>query len=218
MTATNAGGDPVIAIVDGVAADLEAAQERLTQLDSALGDGDHGVTMTIGARAVRKELGRLEGRGVAEIVQRCGASFQAAAGATVGALLGAGLLSAARELAGADRPGLEQMSRALDAANLRIQELGKARVGEKTLVDAIDPAARALREAVAEGKGADEAMSCMLEAARRGMQATTDMLGTKGRASRLGERTRGHQDPGATSCYLILESIVRLVKQNASRP
>lgn len=208
MTDTNL----VLRMLEKVATDIEGAQEHLTELDSALGDGDHGVSMTIGFRAVRQVLPDLAREDLAGILDRVATTFQAAAGATVGALLGAGVTTAAGALKGRKELGPADLSLAFRAAADRVMDLGGARPGDKTMLDCLDPAATAIEGAVAQGKGTIEALEAALEAARAGMNSTAQMIARKGRASRLGERTRGHVDPGAASCFLILQSAVDFLR------
>ncbi len=200
--------DTLIAILEKVSLDIEHSQDYLTDLDSALGDGDHGVSMTIGFRSIRKALPELQKKGIDEILYTAGMRFQAAAGATVGALVGSALMKTGKELKGTTEIGIVEMDRALQTIKQHILALGKARLGDKTMVDAIVPASKAFSKAAGEGKSTLEALEFATEAARKGMESTKDMISKIGRASRLGERSRGHQDPGATSCYLVLKSVV----------
>jgi len=201
-------------MLERVATDIEGAQEYLTELDSALGDGDHGVSMTIGFRAVREVLPDLSREELPAILERAATTFQAAAGATVGALLGAGVTTGAGALKGKTKVGPADLSRAFRAATNRVMELGGAQPGDKTMLDCLDPAATAIEDAVAHGKGTLEALEAAVEAAREGMASTAQMIARKGRASRLGERTRGPVDPGAASCFLILQSAVDFFRKH----
>lgn len=210
MTDTNV----ILGMLEQVAIDMESAQAYLTELDSALGDGDHGVSMTIGFRAVREALSDLPGESLPAILDRVATTFQAAAGATVGALLGAGVATAAAALEGKTEPGPADLSLAFRAATNRVMDLGGARPGDKTMLDCLEPAATAIEGAVANGKGSLEALEAALAAARQGRDSTAQMIARKGRASRLGERTRGHVDPGAASCFLILQSAVDFFREN----
>lgn len=210
MTDTNA----FLGMLERVATDIEGAQEYLTELDSALGDGDHGVSMTIGFRAVRQALPEISREELPVILDRVATTFQAAVGATVGALLGAGVITAADALKGRAELGPADLSVAFRAATNCVMNLGGARPGDKTMLDCLDPAATAIEDAVANGKGTLEALEAGLDAARDGMQSTAQMIARKGRASRLGERTRGHVDPGAASCFLILQSAVDFFRKH----
>lgn len=208
----------MLRMIERAALDLEAAQPYLTELDAAMGDGDHGVSMTIGCRAVRKTLPAQAEKTVADLLQHVGTTFQAAAGATVGALLGAALASAAAALKGKDELAAEDLAQAFRAATDAVMRLGGAQPGDKTLVDALYPATAALEAEIAQGSDAFDAFECALQAAKEGMEATRSLVARKGRASRLGERTRGHIDPGATSCFLILQSCYRFLQHERGTP
>lgn len=210
--------EQMLRLIERVSLDLEEQQGYLTDLDSAMGDGDHGVSMTIGCRALRKTLPKHTGKNVAEMLQQAGATFQAAAGATVGALLGAALTNAGTVLEGKEVLAAPDLGRALRAATDAVMRLGGAQPGDKTLVDALHPAAAALDSAIARGSDALAALESAVHAAQGGMEATRTMIARKGRASRLGERTRGHIDPGAASCFLILQSAHQFLQHERGTP
>lgn len=203
-------------MLEQVGRDLETAHHYLGQLDAALGDGDHGVSMTIGVRAVRKALAAHQCETVAELLQQTGAVFQGAAGATVGALLGTALANAAGVLKDREPLTAKDMAAAFRAALDAVTRLGGAQPGDKTLVDCLHPAVVAIEKAVAEGCDALSAFDRGVEAGKHGMESTRDLLARKGRASRLGERTRGHVDPGAASCFLILQSAHAFLRAQAA--
>ena len=204
----------LLRLVERVALDLETAQPYLTELDGALGDGDHGVSVTIGCRGVRKVLPAQAGRPLAEVLHQVGTTFQAAAGATVGALFGAALTHAAAALQHNQQPSAQDLARALRAATDAVMQLGGAGPGDKTMVDCLLPATAAFERSVDQGHDAFDALEAALEAAKDGVEATRSMLARKGRASRLGERTRGHIDPGATSTFLIFQSVHRNLQED----
>lgn len=216
MTAS-IGTEQMMRLLEKVARDVESAQEHLTELDAAMGDGDHGVSMTIGFRAVRKALATTSETSVPGLLLQAANTFQAAAGATVGALLGAGVRGAANTLTGKAQFGPQELSGSFRAALDTVMKLGGAEPGDKTLVDCLHPATVAAETAVRDGKDAFGALRSALEAAEQGMESTRQLVARKGRASRLGERTRGHVDPGAASCFLILRSAVEFLEQERSR-
>ena len=190
--------------MDQIASAVEAEADHLTQLDSAIGDGDHGVNMTRGFRAV---VAALDGDGSAPGRQlvTAGKTLVSTVGGASGPLWGLALRRAGRAVGDAeelDGPGLVS---ALEAALAAVVELGAAERGDKTMVDALAPAVEALRERV--GDGLDAALDAAAAAAEAGARATTPMQARKGRASYLGERSVGHQDPGATSTALIIRAL-----------
>ncbi len=193
-----------------VASAVEAEADHLTQLDSAIGDGDHGVNMTRGFRAVVAALdGDEEPPGRQLIV--AGKTLVSTVGGASGPLWGLALRRAGRALGDAPEVDGAGLVQALDAALAAVVELGAAEPGDKTMVDALGPAIEALRERLATGEELEAALEEAADAADAGARATTPMQARKGRASYLGERSVGHQDPGATSTALIVRALGRAV-------
>jgi dihydroxyacetone kinase-like protein len=193
-----------------VASAVEVEADHLTQLDSAIGDGDHGVNMTRGFRAVVAALdGDVEPPGRQLIV--AGKTLVSTVGGASGPLWGLALRRAGRAVGDAPEVDGDALVQALDAALAAVVELGAAEPGDKTMVDALGPAIEALRERLAAGDELEAALEASAEAADAGARATTPMQARKGRASYLGERSVGHQDPGATSTALIVRALGRAV-------
>jgi phosphoenolpyruvate---glycerone phosphotransferase subunit DhaL len=189
---------------------VEAEADHLTQLDSAIGDGDHGVNMTRGFRAVVAALdGDVEPPGRQLIV--AGKTLVSTVGGASGPLWGLALRRAGRVVGDAPEVDGDALLQALDAALAAVVELGAAEPGDKTMVDALGPAIEALRERLAAGDELEAALEASADAADAGARATTPMQARKGRASYLGERSVGHQDPGATSTALIVRALGRAV-------
>jgi phosphoenolpyruvate---glycerone phosphotransferase subunit DhaL len=200
-----------VAILEKMATDMEAQKDYLCQLDGAVGDGDQGVTMAIGFRAIRSGLEALKGQDIGTIVTKSGLTFNGTAASTIGALFATACMRAGREVKGRNEIGVAELASMLEAALAGIQERGKAQFGDKTVLDALAPAAKALRAAAAAGLPLAEALRLTLAAAEEGMKATIPMKSKIGRASWLADRTVGHQDPGATSFYLMLQSAVEFL-------
>lgn len=192
-----------------VASAVEAEADHLTQLDSAIGDGDHGVNMTRGFRAVVAALDGDELPGRQLIV--AGKTLVSTVGGASGPLWGLALRRAGRALGDAPDVEGQGLVQALDAALAAVVELGAAEPGDKTMVDALGPAVEALRERLDAGGELESALEEAADAAEAGARATTPMQARKGRASYLGERSVGHQDPGATSTALIIRALGRAV-------
>jgi dihydroxyacetone kinase-like protein len=190
----------------GSAAAIEAEADHLTQLDSAIGDGDHGINMTRGMRAVIAALAEADEPAPGKRMILAGKTLVSTVGGASGPLWGSALRRAGRSVGdGAlDGPGLVA---ALEAALGAVQELGAAEPGDKTMVDALGPAVAALRERLDARDPLPEAVAAAADAAEEGARATTPMQARKGRASYLGERSVGHQDPGATSTALIIRAL-----------
>jgi len=190
-----------------VASAVEAEATHLTQLDSAIGDGDHGVNMTRGFRAVVEAVDGTQPPGKQLIT--AGKTLVSTVGGASGPLWGTALRRAGRAVG--DTPALDgpALADALDAALAGVVELGAAEPGDKTMVDALGPATRALREEVEGGGDLAAAIASAATAAGEGARSTVPMQARKGRASYLGERSIGHQDPGAASTALIVAALGR---------
>ncbi len=188
-------------------------RDYLTQLDAAIGDADHGANMERGFTAVVAALDGLGGEPAGKLLLTAGRTLVSRVGGASGPLWGSALRRAGKELGEADEFGGEQLAAALDAALAAIVDLGAAEEGDKTMVDALAPALRALHAGLANGSGVANAFDAAAAAAEEGMRSTTPMQARKGRASYLGERSIGHQDPGATSAALVLAALGRTVSQ-----
>ncbi|RPI08612.1 MAG: dihydroxyacetone kinase subunit L [Zetaproteobacteria bacterium] len=197
-----------LAILAKMATDMEAQKDYLCELDGAMGDGDQGVTMAIGFGAIRKVLDSLKEQDIGTIVTKSGLTFNGTAASTIGALLATACMRAGREAKGKHEIGLVDAARMLEAAQIGIQERGKAQLGDKTVLDALAPTVAALQAAVDAGTPLPEALQQSLAAAEAGLKATIPMKSKIGRASWIAERSVGHQDPGATSFYLMWKSAV----------
>jgi phosphoenolpyruvate---glycerone phosphotransferase subunit DhaL len=195
----------VIAAADAV----EAARDELCRLDAGAGDGDHGVTMALAARVVRQTLASSPDASGAELVTKLAMAIGSVGGA-IGPIYESGLKAMAGAL-GASAANeiltVPQVLACAEAAESAIAGLGHAKPGDKTILDALDPAVVALRQAVAAGAGLDDALDAAAWAAREGAASTATMIASVGRASRLGERSRGQADPGASSFALIIDAL-----------
>jgi dihydroxyacetone kinase-like protein len=191
---------------------IKANSDYLTQLDAAIGDGDHGTNMRRGFEAVGKALaGQDSSTPPARLLIVAGKTLVATVGGASGPLWGSALRRAGRSLSDAEAFGGEQLACALDAAIDGVVELGAAAPGDKTMVDALVPAAAALHESLQAGASLEDAVAAAADAAQSGAESTVPMRARKGRASYLGERSIGHQDPGATSAAIILGALSRIV-------
>ena len=190
------------------AAAIKENRDYLTQLDAAIGDADHGTNMDRGFSAV---LAQLDGPDPAtspgKALTAAGGTLVSKVGGASGPLWGTALRRAGRSLGDVEEFDGQQLGAALQAALDGVVELGAAAEGEKTMVDSLSPAVRALSDALARGASVAEALAAARQAGEEGMRATVPLQATKGRASYLGERSIGHQDPGATSTALILAAL-----------
>jgi dihydroxyacetone kinase-like protein len=193
---------------------VRAEREHLTQLDAAIGDGDHGTNMARGFDAVASALAGQEDTLLpGQLLVLSGKTLVATVGGASGPLWGTAFRRAGRALGDAPEIDGPSLADAIEAALAGIEDLGAAVVGDATIVDALDPAATALREAVDAGHPLPRAVSAAAVAAEEGAQATVPLQARKGRASYLGERSIGHQDPGATSTALVMRALERAVSR-----
>ena len=210
MEETSVDAETVRRWLNEAAAAVREQRDYLTQLDAAIGDADHGTNMDRGFTAVVEKLDGLEGP-PGKLLTTAGSTLVSTVGGASGPLWGTALRRAGRTLGDADDFGGPELADALDAALAGIVELGAAEEGDKTMVDALAPAVRALRAGLDGGGGLNAALADARAAGEEGMRATTPLQASKGRASYLGERSIGHQDPGATSTALIIAALERSV-------
>ncbi len=181
-------------------------KEYLTELDSAIGDADHGINMNRGMRAVLGKMDAAESADIGALLKAVGMTLVSTVGGASGPLYGTLFLQMGTSAAGKSDLSGDDWADALAAGVAGVQRRGKAELGDKTMIDALVPAVEAVRSALADGSALDEALRRSAEAAREGMTATIPLVARKGRASYLGERSADHQDPGATSSWLLLRT------------
>ncbi|MDA0185395.1 dihydroxyacetone kinase subunit DhaL [Solirubrobacter phytolaccae] len=203
----------VNAWMDEAAAAITADADRLTQLDSAIGDGDHGLNLTRGFKAVVEALATgSDGLAPGRRLILAGKTLVSTVGGASGPLWGTALRRAGRSVGDAEALDGPALADALDAALAGVIELGSAEVGDKTMVDALTPAVAALRGAVEAGQPLADAIAAAAEAAAEGARSTIPLQARKGRASYLGERSIGHEDPGAASTVLLITALGRALE------
>jgi dihydroxyacetone kinase-like protein len=198
--------DDVIAWVRRFAAAVAENKAYLTELDSAIGDADHGINMDRGFTAVVGKLDGLVGPDIGQTLKTVGTTLVSTVGGASGPLYGMFFMQMGGAAAGKESLSAEDFATAFEAGVGGVLRIGKAEPGDKTMVDALLPARDALRAAIADGTSLGDAVQRMSQAAEEGMLATVPLVARKGRASYLGERSAGHQDPGATSTHLLLRS------------
>ena len=201
-------GAALVKILDEVAVKLEDNKDYLCELDSEVGDGDHGVSMTIGMRAARRGLSELTSPTPADAFRAVAEAFADEVGASIGPLYEAAFAAAADTTDGQQSlSGGRIWADILSAMAGAMQEVGKAKLGDKTLIDAWVPAAAAAQAEGGDGADAATTLKAAAEAAWQGVEKTKELVPKLGRASRLGERARGFQDAGATSASILLEAL-----------
>jgi phosphoenolpyruvate---glycerone phosphotransferase subunit DhaL len=195
-----------------MADDVTAQAEALRELDAAIGDGDLGITMTIGFQAVREALPALAGGDIGTLLMKSGMAFNRKAASTFGALYATMMMSAAKVSKGLATVGLAEVAAMFAAAAAGVRERGKANLGDKTLLDALIPAAETLAAAQAEGATLAAALDRAASAAEQGAVATKQLKSRMGRSSWFAERTQGIQDPGATAIAMMVRSLSAFVQ------
>lgn len=203
----NADGLPV---VKELIATIHANRDYLSEIDGKIGDGDHGINMDKGFQLAGE---RLEAdMSMAEGLITLGRTLLLEIGGSMGPLYGQFFKAMGRSVRDMERIDGLAIVTMLEEGQSAIGELGEAKPGDKTLIDTLEPAVGALRESIAEGQEVVPALDKMMAAAEEGWKSTEDMVAKVGRSSRLGERSRGVLDAGATSCYLLLQSFSTSVR------
>lgn len=180
----------------------------LSEIDGAIGDGDHGINMSKGFSQCRDRLLDAPSLpGLGEALDTLGMTLLEGIGGSMGPLYGSFFIGLSETLAGEQRLDGELFGRALARAVADVETVGSAKVGDKTLMDTLVPARDAYRDALANGKDFKAALTAMREAAEKGWKSTKDLQARIGRAARLGERSIGALDAGATSCFLLLKTL-----------
>lgn len=190
-----------------------AHKEYLTQLDSAIGDADHGINMERGFTKVQAKLDSGSYSDLGSICRDVAMTLMASVGGASGPLYGTLFMRMSMKLKDQPTADLVLFTDALEEGLKGIVALGKAQLQDKTMVDALSPAVDALRQAAEQGKDLVSGLDAAVQAAQEGMEATIPLVAKKGRASYLGERSAGHQDPGATSSYLLLSCFYEALKE-----
>ncbi len=190
---------------------MEANRAYLTDLDAAIGDADHGINMDRGFKKVLSLIPPVEDRDIDTILKTTGMGLISSIGGAAGPLYGAFFLNAAKALLHLNELSNSDLVLLFESGLKSIQKSGKAKPGDKTMVDTLQPALEALRSGFAYGADQPEALRWMVQAAKEGMEKTIPMIARKGRASLLGEHSAGHQDPGATSACLLIQCLLEAV-------
>lgn len=200
--------EQIVQWLQAVAVVLEHNKDYLTELDAAIGDADHGINMNRGFQKVVSQLPSVADKDIGSILKTVSMTLISSVGGASGPLYGTMFLRASTAVAGKSELTDEDMVALLQAAVDGVIQRGKANLGDKTMLDALSPAVDAFKQAVADGASTQEALQQAVAAAEQGMKNTIVLVAKKGRASYLGDRSANHQDPGATSTYLILKTLL----------
>jgi dihydroxyacetone kinase-like protein len=198
--------DDILNWVKAIASVMNENSAYLTQLDAAIGDADHGANMDRGFKAVLTKLPEISDKDIGTIFKTIGMVLISTVGGAGGPLYGTFFLQIGMKSAGKMELSLADWTEAMEAALNGVIMRGKAEPGDKTMVDALTPAVAVLKQALSDSQPLHTVLELSAEAARKGMEGTIPLVARKGRASYLGERSAGHQDPGATSSFLILKA------------
>ena len=180
------------------------------KIDNEIGDGDHGINLARGFEAVEKKLPSLAGGDIGALLKGVGMQLVSTVGGASGPLYGTAFMKAGMACKGLTEIDGPAFVKAMEAAVDGIKMRGKATEGEKTMLDALCPALKVMQDDVAAGKSLKEALQDAAQAAEKGVEYTKTIIATKGRASYLGERSLGHQDPGATSSLYLLQVLAEM--------
>ena len=194
--------DSMLAWMTAFAGEMSEHRQELVRLDTAIGDGDHGTNMDRGMQKAMEKLKAAEPADAGAVLKTVAMTLISTVGGAAGPLYGTLFLQLGNALAGEPEIDLATFAGAWRKGLEGVQARGKAELGDKTMVDALGPAVEALEQAA----DLDRGLSAAAQAAQQGMEATTPLVARKGRASYLGERSAGHQDPGATSTYYLVKS------------
>lgn len=205
-------GKKVIEILTQIAAKIDENKGYLSELDATIGDGDHGINMSKGFKAVTEKLKEDDGVDIAGILKKTGMALVSTVGGASGPLYGTAFMKSSMSVNGKTEIDIKDFSNMLKDALDGIKMRGKAKAGEKTMIDALEPALEAINRGIEQGLESKEILKLAKEAAYNGVEYTKTIIATKGRASYLGERSIGHQDAGATSSAIILETIYEAIE------
>ena len=198
-----------VAILTEVAGDFEEHAEELRQLDAVIGDGDLGVTVELGSRALRDYLASPDCDNIGQLLGKCGLQFNKASPSTFGTLLASAFMSAGKAAMGKETLSIEELVPLAEGAVDGIKKRGKAEPGDKTILDCLVPAVEAFKNELVGGATPENAFQATVVAAEEGMKATIPMMSKHGRAVWHRENTIGVQDAGATAMYYLIESFAR---------
>ncbi|HEY9849632.1 MAG TPA: dihydroxyacetone kinase subunit DhaL [Leptolyngbyaceae cyanobacterium] len=203
--------EQILQWLQSIAAVIEQNKDYLTELDAAIGDADHGINMSRGFQKVITQLPSVADQDIGMIFKTVSMTLISSVGGASGPLYGTLFLRASTAVAGKQELTNQDTIALLEAAVDGVVQRGKANLGDKTMLDVLFPAKDAFKQAVTNGENMQEALQKAVAAAETGMKNTIPMIAKKGRASYLGDRSIDHQDPGATSTYLILKTLLETI-------
>lgn len=206
--------DQIVRWLEKTAAVLHENKSYLTDLDSAIGDADHGTNMDRGFKKVMEKLPTVSDKDIGNILKTVGMTLISSVGGASGPLYGTFFMRSGMAMAAKEELSGEDLFKLLQAGVEGVLQRGRPNLEDKTMYDAWAPALEAMQGALNDGKGTVEVLETAVAGAEQGMKNTIPLQARKGRASYLGERSIGHQDPGATSSYLMLNALLETIKES----
>lgn len=207
------GKTDIIAWLNHLTSVYQENRQYLTDLDSPIGDADHGINMVRGFEKVQEKLPELQEKSIDQLLKQVGMTLVGTVGGSSGPLYGTFFMKGAAAGKEQESLDLDALTKLFEDGTAGVVSRGKTELQDATMIDALHPAVEALKRAAKDGKSIAEALEAATNAAKAGMEATTPLQARKGRASYLGERSIGHQDPGATSAYLMIQAAYNTWKE-----
>lgn len=189
-------------------------EDELSKLDAVIGDGDHGITMARGAKAAKEKLNSMDQGSCRDYFKAYGRTLVSTLGGAMGPLFGSIFLELSKACKEVETVGLKELAVGFENAQVKVMELGGAKVGDKTMVDSMDPVAKSLTKSVDENKDMKEGLRIAVAAADEGVKSTIPIVAKRGRSRYLQEKAIGHQDAGATSFYYLVKTISEYTEEN----
>ena len=199
-------------VIEEIISAIEKNKGWLSEIDGAIGDGDHGVNMAKGFRMMKDKIGESSGS-LSEVLNMAGMTLLSNIGGVMGPIYGTFFIRMGKAVRGKEIIEGNDILNMLEGALEGVKKRGGAEAGDKTLVDALEPAKKAYEDALKDGKAVRDAIDQMIDGAKAGMENTKELVAKKGRSSRLGERSRGTIDAGAASCHIILKALFGSLKK-----
>ncbi|WHE07706.1 dihydroxyacetone kinase subunit DhaL [Thermoanaerobacterium thermosaccharolyticum] len=196
----------VLNIISNISEVIEANKQYLTDLDAAIGDADHGINLDRGFKAVKEKMPQFSDKDIGTILKNVGMVLVSTVGGASGPLYGTFFMRMGNAVSGKSTIDDNEIVAMFEAGLSGIKERGKAQAGDKTMIDAIEPALNELKKSLEDGLKFNEALNIAVNASYNGVEMTKKIAARRGRASYLGDRSIGHQDPGATSAYLMIKT------------
>ena len=211
MAETVISNEQLLAWLEGCAEAMNEHKQELTDLDAATGDADHGNNMARGFNKVQEVLPAQTDKTPKDMFKAISMVLMSSVGGASGPLYGSFFMQGGMAVNSEDGMSLADLQVFLEKGVAAVKKRGRSEAGEKTMIDALEPAAEAVKAALVKGADVSSVLAAMVEATKAGMQHTTDLKATKGRASYQGDKSIGHQDPGATSSYYLLRALQETV-------